>query len=326
MDDVFLVMYDYEGFKKKKLLEGTQPAKPAMKQPALTPSPASMRFESDDEDVDDPNWDPSSSITRPSSAPPSRVATKPSPLPALVVPKTEPFVPFVKPKIETPAYTIISSVSTPSPCLLCKEKAGRELRLVGDKISDVTEHYKLCLYNKGKLQAIVPPLAINTNSEGGVIDEMGHKFVYKCRVTDCDRARRGAKATSYKEYVFHCYQSHGLMKLALEDSMENTKDVETKHKFVELILALLKPENVVDHRETITKPEVEEIHTCLLCKGINRETKKENKEAKALKFNICITRNHYANCLNETEEGRIFFEATYNTTSAMACSARPTRG
>ena len=50
MDDVFLVMYDYEGFKKKKQLEGSQPAK----QPALTPSAGSMRFESDeDEEVGD---------------------------------------------------------------------------------------------------------------------------------------------------------------------------------------------------------------------------------------------------------------------------------
>ena len=65
--------------------------------------------------------------------------------------------------------------------------------------------------------------------------------------------------------------------------------------------------------EVISNPGVEEIHTCLLCKGINRDTKKENKEAKTLKYNICITRNHYANCLNETEEGRIFFESTHMT-------------
>jgi len=312
MDDVFLVMYDYEGFEKKKLLEGTQPVKPAMKQPALTPSAASMRFESDeDEDVDDPSWDPSSSNSRRSSAPPPRAASKPSPLPALVVPKTEPFVPFVKPKIETPAYTIISSVSTPAPCLLCKEKAGRDLRLVGDKISDVTEHYKLCLYNKGKLQAIVPPLAINTNDEGGVIDEMGHKFVYKCRVTDCDRARRGAKATAYKEFVFHCYQTHGLMKTVLEDCMETAPKEETKQKFRELIMAVVKQGE--EHPETIPEPGVEETHVCLLCKGINRDTKKENKEAKALRFNICITRNHYSNCLNESDEGRVFFENKYPT-------------
>ena len=310
MDDVFLVMYDYEGFKRKKLLEASQPAKPsALEVP--TPSTASMmRFESDDdEDVDDPNWNPSSSKSRVNSAPPPRVASKASPMPALLVPKTEPFVPFVKPKIETPAYTIISSVSTPSPCLLCKEKSGRDLRLVADKISDVTEHYKLCLYNKGKLQAHVPPLAINTNSEGGIIDEMGRKFVYKCRVTDCDRARRGAKATAYKEFVFHCYQTHGLMKTVLEECMETATKEETKQKFRELIMAVVKQGE--EHPEIIPEPGVEEIHVCLLCKGINRDTKKENKEAKTLRLNICITRNHYSNCLNETEEGKIYFENKY---------------
>ena len=72
--------------------------------------------------------------------------------------------------------------------------------------------------------------------------------------------------------------------------------------------------------EVISNPGVEEIHTCLLCKGINRDTKKENKEAKTLKYNICITRNHYANCLNETEEGRIFFKTTYMTGLMFAMS------
>ena len=65
----------------------------------------------------------------------------------------------------------------------------------------LTEHYKLCLYNKGRLQAIVPPLAINTNPNGEVKDEMGRQFLYRCRVPDCDRARRGAKMTAYKEFV-----------------------------------------------------------------------------------------------------------------------------
>ena len=304
-------MYDYEGFKKKKLMEENQPA---LMQPPSTPSAASMRFESDDdEDVDDPNWDPSFSNR---AAPPPRVASKPTPRqPAptqpLIIPKTEPMVPFMKPKIETPAYTIISSVSIPSPCLLCKEKSGRELRLVGDRITDVTEHYKLCLYNKGRLQAIVPPLAINTNPNGEVKDEMGRQFLYRCRVPDCDRARRGAKMTAYKEFVFHCYQTHGLMKTALEESMELETNEMKKQKFRELMMAVVKQGE--EHPETIPEPVVEEIHVCLLCKGFNRETKKENKEAKTLRYNICITRNHYSNCLNEMEEGRVFFEKAYKT-------------
>ena len=176
----------------------------------------------------------------------------------------------------------------------------------------MTEHYKLCLYKLGRLQAIVPPQAINTNPEGKVIDDMGRRFLYKCKVPDCDRARRGAKLTAYREYVFHCFQSHGLMKLALEDSIENTNNLETKQKFQELMKAVLKPEEA-SPLQIISEPDVEEVHTCLLCKGINRDTNKENKEAKVLKYNICITRNHYANCLNESEEGRIFFETTYMT-------------
>ena len=52
----------------------------------------------------------------------------------------------------------------------------------------VTEHYKLCLYKHGRLQAIVPPGDLNTNPDtGNIIDEMGHRFVYKCKVTDCER-------------------------------------------------------------------------------------------------------------------------------------------
>ena len=52
----------------------------------------------------------------------------------------------------------------------------------------MTEHYKLCLYKQGRLQAIVPPQPINTNSEGEAIDELGMQFVYKCKVRGCDKS------------------------------------------------------------------------------------------------------------------------------------------
>ena len=135
--------------------------------------------------------------------------------------------------------------------------------------------------------------------------------MYKCRVPDCDRAKRGAKSTAYKEFIFHCYQTHGLMKTALEESMEMATTEAKKQKFRQLIAAVVKDGQ--EHPEIIPEPSVEEIHVCLICNGINRDTRKENKEAKTLRFNICITRNHYSNCLNETEEGRIYFESTYKT-------------
>ena len=59
---------------------------------------------------------------------------------------------------------------------------------------------------------------------------------------DFARARRGAKSTAYKEYVFHCYQQHGLMKMAFEVCMENTNNIETKQKFQELMAALVRPD------------------------------------------------------------------------------------
>ena len=99
------------------------------------------------------------------------------------------------------------------------------------------------------------------------------------------------------------------MKTVLEECMETATKEETKQKFRELIMAVVKQGE--EHPEIIPEPGVEEIHVCLLCKGINRDTKKENKEAKALRLNICITRNHYSNCLNETEEGKIYFENKY---------------
>ena len=61
----------------------------------------------------------------------------------------------------------------------------------------------------------------------------------------------------------------------------------------------------------VNMDDLEEVHVCLLCNGIDRETKREDKGAKAMKFNTCLTRNHYSLCLLKTEEGRIYFEKTY---------------
>ena len=87
--------------------------------------------------------------------------------------------------------------------------------------------------------------------------------MYKCRVPDCDRAKRGAKSTAYKEFIFHCYQTHGLMKTALEESMEMATTEVKKQKFRQLIAAVVKDGQ--EHLEVIPEPSVEEIHVCLIC-------------------------------------------------------------
>ena len=198
-------------------------------------------------------------------------------------------------------------VTPSSPCLLCKDKAGLNLRLSRTS-TDVTEHYKVCLYRAGVLQHLVPPTPPNTGEAGQVVDEYGARFLYKCAVAGCERGTRKAKAVSYKEYVFHCYQSHGVMGRALQVARDRATSVEVREKFTELMAAVVwEEEEVVE----LPEPRVEELHTCLVCQGKEKDTGKENKDAKMLRLNICTTRNHYANCLYEQEEGRAFYERKY---------------
>ena len=210
-----------------------------------------LEEEEENEDVDDPSWEPSSP-DRPFStpAPARKTACLPPPTrgaPAL--PRTAPAPPRLAPvppkatarmlpkAVSTPlqeASGFTSIVSTPSPCLLCTDKQGKELRLSRTN-SEVTEHYKICLYNAGLLFSLVPPGPPNTAPDGSAMDVFGARFQYRCPVADCDRSTRKAKATSYKEYVFHCFQQHGVMRRALEAAREQAAGTEAEGKFTLLI-------------------------------------------------------------------------------------------
>ena len=134
MDEVFLVMYDYEGYKKKKSLESLLQENPkALVEPLPLPSPDSIKFElsEEEEDVDDPGWN-KKTVAKPAAK-----------VPVVVGPKMAMVNTVVRPKVELARASHSHSsgfspfVSTPSPCLLCKEKGGRELRLVGGRTSEV---------------------------------------------------------------------------------------------------------------------------------------------------------------------------------------------
>ena len=135
MAEVFLACYDSEGY-KKKALESLLQSKPK-EEPGLMPAPpaSSTKFElSEEEDVDDPNWSPT--VSKP--APPPTSALPPKPAPRVPVPAPRVSTMPSRPKMEMGAsYTIHSTVSTPMPCLLCKEKSGKDLRLVAGRTSEV---------------------------------------------------------------------------------------------------------------------------------------------------------------------------------------------
>jgi len=197
-----------------------------------------------------------------------------------------------------------SVVSMPAPCMLCTDKSGTKLRL-GQNNSEVTEHYKLCLYNLGLLQPLVDAGECNLSEHGQVIDPIGKRFQYKCSVRNCEKSKRTAKMMSYKEFVFHCFQFHGVMERAFESAKKLAKDGD-KEKYDQLLRTVIKPERNIGEPEYT----IDEIHTCLLCNGMTKD-QKENKEGKMLKLNLCVTRNHYASCMHDQEDGLAFYSETY---------------
>jgi len=205
-----------------------------------------------------------------------------------------------------PDNEFVSVVSVPMPCMLCNDKSGAKLRL-GQNNIEVTEHYKLCLYNLGILQEIVEPGPENTTEDGQVLDTFGKRFQYKCLVRDCEKSKRTAKSMSYKEFVFHCYQFHGVMKRSLTAAQKLAKAAD-KEKYERLITTVCDVPG-----RNLGDPEfrIDEIHDCLLCNGVFKETNKENKEAKGMRLNLCVTRNHYALCMHDDEEGLAFYKKMY---------------
>ena len=133
MDEVFLACYDSEGYKKKKSLESLLQIKPKV-EPEITQAPpvSSTKFElsEEEEDVDDP------AVSKPAPPPSSALPSKPAPRVPVAAPRVSTMP--SRPKLEMGAsYTIHSTVSTPMPCLLCKEKSGKDLRLMAGRTSEV---------------------------------------------------------------------------------------------------------------------------------------------------------------------------------------------
>merc|ERR1712243_132747 len=121
------------------------------------------------------------------------------------------------------------------------------------------------------------------------------------------RRARTAKSMSYKEFVFHCYQFHGVMKRSLTAAQKLAKAAD-KEKYERLITTVCDVPG-----RNLGDPEfrIDEIHDCLLCNGVFKETNKENKEAKGMRLNLCVTRNHYALCMHDDEEGLAFYKKMY---------------
>ena len=118
----------------------------------------------------------------------------------------------------------------------------------------------------------VDPGEINRAINGEPVEEFGMKYKYKCPFSTCSRntGRGAGKLMGYKEYSIHCGVAHNLLErvMALDDR-EGSNDVMAALKYAR------KKEGI--RIEEMPPVLVEQVHTCLICKG-------ETKDGKNLSF------------------------------------------
>ena len=150
-------------------------------------------------------------------------------------------------------------------CLLCEAKDGKNLAF-DSELMEVRNHYSVCFYNLGKFKGLLDPGEENRDSEGNALDEYGRKFRYKCQVPKCPRNERKAKSCGFKEWAIHTGVAHFAVEKVMEVEVEKNP----------LMMEVLEEVRAARTSSSVTNiegllPIVEEIHTCLLCGGKDKQ-------------------------------------------------------
>ena len=227
--------------------------------------------DADSENVDDP--------VDASPAAPTQTPTAPA---AIKVPEP------VKTDAET-SRSMAPSMSRVMNCFLCTKKDGKNLDC---SKSELKYHISCCLYPSGELLRLVDPKGQNHEDFGTpAFEEFGHRFKYKCTVEGCDKGSVKAKQTGYKELAIHTSMMHGVLERWAEQSQ--VKGAQELYQILRM-----RREDQGQSLQDVPEISVEELHTCLLCDG-------EDKEGFCLslhKDKLYGTRYHYANCLTNQKE------------------------
>jgi len=155
----------------------------------------------------------------------------------------------------------------PHVCLVCRApsksvKDGRKLNL-GSGINDTKYHYTICAYNEGGLMPFIDP-GQGTRQKFEELEEYGNKFRYKCPFTNCNKNVGRTKPLGYKEYAIHCGVFHDQVeKWMMNDHREGIRDV----------YEAVRDNRIAKGGKLLEMPAVivEEVHTCILCKGFERD-------------------------------------------------------
>ena len=175
-------------------------------------------------------------------------------------------------------------------CQLCHHNEGKKMN--GTKM---LVHYSECLFERGYFAKLIDPGQYNLDEKGFVKDVFGKIFRYKCLENSCPkflfcqekcRALKCRKdcnnSMGFKEFCIHAATRHNTLQLVLSQAVLDEPGL------VEVIQAL------ESSSEEILPPKFtrEELHTCLLCNGKEKDGDKillNKRDLKLLKY-------HYATC------------------------------
>jgi len=244
---------------------------------------SSLELEVDNsEDVDDPTE--SESNAKPGGSKMLKVS-----VPLLVKPAVkikQQLIP--KAEVKSEGKSMAPRVDKVHNCLVCNapgrsNKEGRSLNL-GSGLQELKYHYSVCVYNEGGLVDFIDP-GQGKGVQFKNLEEYGSKFRYKCPFINCNKNQGRSKPIGYKEYAIHCgVAHHQVEKWMLEDKRSGIMEVYAA------VVAAREGDGI--EFEEMPGVVVEEMHTCVICGGVEKEGRNLSFEGSK----IFQTRYHYASC------------------------------
>jgi len=246
---------------------------------------ATFENEDNSEDVDDPSWEPEGAkvekVMQGGKSPAARKMKweRVSVSNGNNVENSS----WQSPKVRNGSNPIVDKIHS---CVFCDTKEGKTLNL-GSGMQDLRYHYAVCYYRRGNFFSVIDPGKENMDEEGKVIDEFGRRFRYKCPIQNCHKNQGRGKTSGYKEFCIHTGVAHHMVEYLLSQEEDPLPGMEEVRQAMETVR-----EKDGGKMGPLPPVPVEEIHTCLLCKGKD----KEGLNLSFAGYKLCQTRYHYASC------------------------------
>ena len=193
-----------------------------------------------------------------------------------------------------------SEYLTTQDCILCYDADGKKMNA-----TKMLLHYSGCLFERGYFSNIIDPGSDNLNEMEEVKDVFGKVFRYKCNGESCpkflscqDKCRTVKCRTDcknsmgFKEFCIHAATHHNILQLVLWKALPELPDLTLVFKAIQSS----KRNEEIDEKVLPPKFTREELHTCLLCEGREKEGERLLLDSRDLR----LVKYHYATCFFPT--------------------------